>query len=95
MEPKLPKKMKPMVIVNEKSSEGANICLAITILIFTGFLLYSKYNEEKFQKMLRNSKGFDLQEVLSHNFVIIRICMKFCKLIPLHQSEILENNIIN
>jgi hypothetical protein len=47
----------------EKSSNFANTCLLIVIIAFTIILLYSKYHEEKYQKMRYYSKGFDLDSV--------------------------------
>jgi hypothetical protein len=64
----LPKKMRPLTQTPEEKSSGfANKCLIFFIVLLLVITMYSKYMEEKYQRMVRFSGGENLDEVFIFN----------------------------
>jgi len=52
------------VLIKERPTKLWNVCLTLFLLLLTGLLLFSKFQQEKFQKMARYNRGDTPQEDL-------------------------------
>ena len=51
------------VLIKEKPTKLWNVLITLFLIAFTGLLLFSKFQQEKFQKMNRYNRGDTPQEV--------------------------------
>jgi len=55
----------------EKSGKLWNISITIFLILFAVLLLYSKYNQEKYQRIARYNRGEGLQEVSTFIYYLL------------------------